>query len=330
MEGRLTVHAAHDVDVHFGTDHDHVVDYRPLIEPLGLQNHLVSIVANEVSPTRRGHHNAYPLESNPEKRNGGAFMWYSTFPDWTTTTEMFNRMRAMASDGDIIIQANHPTGSSGLFTAASYTWTNGKVAAPDRWADDFEAFEILNDGNYSTVFNFYLDMLNRGLNPTPVGVSDSHSHRGGVGENRTWVPLDVEQTTDFTNDHVRQAIRSAGTVSTHGPLFVPTIDGTWAPGTTHRDSVSVDVEVRAPSWITVDTLHVWENGTETRTVPIVDNTARITLAPESDAVYVLTITGDADMAPVYPGETPWAAAQAFFVDVGGDGWTPILPPLVTD
>ena len=221
-------------------------------------------------------------------------------------------------------------GSEMCIRDRSYTWTNGKVAAPDRWADDFEAFEILNDGNYSTVFNFYLDMLNRGLNPTPVGVSDSHSHRGGVGENRTWVPLGVERTTDFTNDHVREAIRSAGTVSTHGPLFVPTIDGVWAPGTTHVDSVSVDIEVRAPSWITVDTLHIWENGTETRTVPIVDNAARVTLAPDRDAVYVLTITGDADMAPVYPGETPWAAAQALFVDVGGNGWTPILPPLATN
>ena len=173
-------------------------------------------------------------------------------------------------------------------------------------------------------------MLNRGLNPTPVGVSDSHSHRGGAGENRTWVPLDAETTADFTNDHVREAIHSAGTISTLGPLVVPTIDGSWAPGTTHTDSAEVNVEVRAPSWIVVDTLHVWENGTEVQTIPVVDNMASAVLEPEADAVYVLTVTGEADMSPVYPGEEPWAVAQGIFIDVDGDGWTPPLPPLRID
>ena len=331
MEGRLTVHAAHDVDVHFGTDHDHVVDYRPLLEPLGLEDHLVSIISDEVSPTRRGHHNAYPLEHIPEEKNGGAFLWYSSFPDdWDTTVELYEQKRAMASDADVIIQANHPTGSSGLFTAASYQYYEGKVDIGDRWADDFEAFEILNDGNYATVFNYYLDLLNRGLNPTPVGVSDSHSHRGGVGENRTWVPLDVEATADFTNDHVREAIRSAGTISSLGPLVVPTIDGIWAPGTTHVGSAEVSVEIRTPSWIVVDTLHVWENGSEVQTIAIEDNLATATLAPETDAVYVLTVTGETDMSPVYPGQRPWACAQAIFIDLAGDGWTPPLPPLTVD
>ena len=330
MEGRLTVHAAHDVDVHFGTDHDNVADYRPLIEPLGLTEHLVSIIANEVSPTRRGHHNAYPLEQVPDQKNGGAFLWYSSFPDWTTTAELYERMRAMASDGDVIIQANHPTGSAGLFTAASYTWDNGKIGLKERWADDFEAFEVLNDGNYSKVFNYYLDLLNRGLNPTPVGVSDSHSHRGGVGENRTWVPLDVGSIAEFSNDHVRESIRTAGTVASLGPLLVPTINGRWAPGTTHIDSVDVNIDIRAPSWIQVDTVHVWENGTETQTISIEENTANLTLEPATDSVYVITVSGEKDMSPVYPGEQPWAAAQAFFIDVGGDGWTPPLPPLSTN
>ena len=331
MSGRLTVHAAHHVDVHFGTDHDHVVDYRPLLEPLGLSDHLVSIVSDEVSPTRRGHHNVYPVEVRPDATNGGAFIWSRTFMEtWSTTEELFDQMRAMASDGEVIVQANHPTGSSGLFTASNYRPAEGRVRSPDRWAGDFEAFEILNDGNYSRVFPYYLDLLNRGLNPTPVGVSDSHSHRGGAGENRTWVPLDAKSTADFTNDHVREAIRSAGTISSLGPLVVPTIDGQWAPGTTHTDNAEVTVEVRAPSWIQVDTLHVWENGTEVQTLPIVDNLASVLLDPEADAVYVLTVTGETDMSPVYPGEEPWAVAQGIFIDVGGDGWTPPLPPLRID
>ena len=331
MSGRLTVHAAHGIDVHFGTDHDHVVDYRPLLEPLGLDGHLVSVVADEVSPTRRGHHNAYPLESVPEETNGGAFLWSRTFLEtWETTAELYEHIRAMASDGDVIVQANHPTGSSGLFSNANYRPAEGTVGIPDRWADDFEAVELLNDGNYSTVFPYYLDLLSRGLSPTPVGVSDSHSHLGGVGPNRTWVPLDVESPSAFTNDHVREAIRTAGTIVSLGPLVVPTIDGEWAPGRTYTGPVDLAVEVRTPSWIQVDTLHVWENGTETSTIDIVDNHAEVTLSPMADAVYVLTVTGDTPMSPVYPGVRPWAASQGFFVDTEGDGWTPPLPPLVVD
>jgi len=329
MEGRLTVHAAHDIDVHFGTDHDNVADYRPLLAPLGLDDRLVSIVADEVSPTMRGHHNAYPLEVVKDATNGGAFLWWRDIRAWLDTEGLHDGIRAMASDGDVILQANHPTGSSGLFDSAFYNSSTGDIGRPDYWGDSFEAFELLNDGNFESVLPYYLDMLNRGLTPTPVGVSDSHSHLGGAGENRTWVPLDVADTASFSNDDVRTAIRSAGTIVSRGPLFVPTIDGEWAPGTTHTGPVQLEVEVRVPSWIVVDTLHIFENGVAVQTIAI-DGHASIELNPEMDAVYVLTVTGDEPMAPVYPGRTPWAAAQAFFVDVDGDGWTPSLPPLNLD
>ena len=135
----------------------------PCSEPLGLSEHLVSIVSDEVSPTRRGHHNVYPVEVNPEKTNGGAFIWSRTFLEtWSTTEDLFARMRAMASDGEVIVQANHPTGSSGLFSNASYRPSEGRVRSQFRWAGDFEAFEILNDDDYSRVFPYYTDMLNRG------------------------------------------------------------------------------------------------------------------------------------------------------------------------
>ena len=53
----------------------------------------------------------------------------------------------------------------------------------------------------------------------------------------------------------------------------------------------------------------------------------MSLDPSVDSVYVLTVTGADDMAPVYPGERPWALVQALFIDVDGDGWTPPLPSL---
>jgi len=327
MEGRLLVTAAHGVDIHVGTDHDHVVDYGVLLAPLGLTDRLATIIADEVSPTLRGHHNAYPLESVPGEPNGGAFRWWNSWRDWSDTAGFHAWARRMRSDGGIILQANHPTGSSGLFANAGYDPVAGTIAKSSHWSPDFDALEVLNDGSYSRVFPFYLDLLNRGLTPTPVGVSDSHGHHEGMGVNRTWAPMDIERIQDLRNDHIRDAILRSGTVASFGPLVVPTVDGVWAAGKTFTGPVELTVEVRAPSWMTVDELHVYENGLETQTIAVMESKAVVSLDPSVDSVYVLTVTGTDDMAPVYPGERPWALVQALFIDVDGDGWTPPLPSL---
>ena len=327
MEGRLLVTAAHGVDIHVGTDHDHVVDYGVLLHPLGLTDRLATIIADEVSPTLRGHHNAYPLESAPDEPNGGAFRWWKSWRDWSNTTGFHTWARRMRSDGDIILQANHPTGSSGLFGNAGYDPVAGTIAKGSHWSTDFDAVEVLNDGSYSRVFPYYLDLLNRGLNPTPVGVSDSHGHHEGMGVNRTWAPMALERIQDLSNDHVRDAILRSGTVASFGPLVVPTVDGAWAAGNTFTGPVNLTVEVRAPSWMTVDEIHVYENGLETQTIAVTGPKTVVVLDPSVDSVYVLTVTGADDMAPVYPDERPWALVQALFIDVDGDGWTPPLPSL---
>ena len=327
MEGRLIVTAAHGVDIHVGTDHDHVADYRVLLEPLGLDTHLGSIVANEVSPILRGHHNAYPLETVPDEPNGGAFQWWTSWREWVTTAGFHEWTRRMRSDGEIIVQANHPTGSSGLFGNAGYDPIAGTIANRNSWSSDFDAVEVLNDGGYARVFPYYLDLLNRGLNPTPVGVSDSHDHLEGMGVNRTWVPMALERIEDLTNNHVRTAILNGGTVASFGPLVVPTVDGEWAAGKTYTGSADVTVDVRTPSWMSVDELQVYENGIQVQTLPIEGGPVSVTLDPSIDAVYVLTVTGSDDMAPAYPGKRPWALVQGIFIDVDGDGWESPLPSL---
>ena len=331
MEGRLTVHAAHGVDVHFGTDHDHVADYRVLLEPLGLNEHLASIVADEVSPTLRGHHNVYPLESVPEKVNGGAFPWWSTWKDWVTTEGLYKSMREMATHGDIIVQANHPTSTSGLFANADWSAGSGVVRTGTHWSDDFDAFEVLNDGGYASVVPYYFDMVNRGMRPAPVGVSDSHSHRGGVGENRTWAPINIEEITELTNDHIRQAIQSSGVIASHGPIIDARVAGQWAPGGDFAGPITLDVTVSGPSWMPIDSLEVYANGELSTTLEIESGeTVNIELNPEVDTAYVLITSGTGDMSPVYTGQRPWALASALFVDADGEGWEPPLPSLIVE
>ena len=333
MEARLVNQAAHGIDIHFGTDHDHIADYRPLLEPLSLDGVLGSIVASEVSPVLRGHFNAYPLEEDREAPNNGALAWYQTWSIWRTTAALFETIHDLPSDGDVLVQANHPVGAGGLFGAAQYNLETGEVGASQRWSPDFDAIEVLNSWPSSDYLDHYMNLVSRGLDPTPVGVSDSHSHRGGVGTALTYVPLPIDGIGELQPDHIRTAWREGGTVPSTGPLIEARVGGAWAPGQTWEGPVTLKLKIWAPDWMPVDGLNIYRDGELVDTVqaegegPLPMNT-EISLAPDVDAAYVLEVVSSADMSPVYPGSYAWAVTAAIRVDVEGDGWTPPLPSIV--
>ena len=64
MANRLSVAASNGVDIHVSTDHDHVANYGPLMDAMGLSPYLETIIGEEVS-TVRGHFNIYPAIEQP-------------------------------------------------------------------------------------------------------------------------------------------------------------------------------------------------------------------------------------------------------------------------
>jgi hypothetical protein len=114
------------------------------------------------------------------------------------------RERLLGEPG--IIQVNHPEGSSGMFGNAGYDVSTGQVASEAHWTEDFDAVEVLNGGNYTDYLPFYLDLTARGLWPTPVGVSDSHSHTDGPGESVTWLFSGVDSPAALTDATLVQAL----------------------------------------------------------------------------------------------------------------------------
>ncbi|MDP2317418.1 MAG: CehA/McbA family metallohydrolase [Pseudomonadota bacterium] len=328
MTDRILVAAANGLDFHVGTDHDHTVDYRPLLAPLGLEDRLGSVVATEVSPVLRGHFNVWPAEVTAGAENGGAPRWWFGYAD---TAEIFGWMRAMVGE-DGIVQANHPVGSSGMFTLASYD-ADGHVDAADHWSDDFDAMELLNSGDWSNNLPYYLDLVARGRAVTPVGVSDSHAHMsGGVGLNLTFLPTGVARA-EVNPDTLRSAMRTRGTIVSHGPFIDARVAGTWAPGTTVATGSVLSVDVRAPSWMPVETVTLYEDGEPIATEACLGAaptpcTVSWPLAPDADASYVVIAASTSRaMEGAHPGELAWAASSAVFVDVGGDGWTPPKDPI---
>lgn len=308
MEDRLVVTAANGIDAHFGTDHDHVADYRPLLAPLGLGGRLASVVADEVSPVMTGHFNTWPVEVG-DGPNGGAFPWWFGYAD---TEEVFTRIREMAGM-DAVIQVNHPVGSSGMVSAAEYG--DGEVGRPERWSDDFQAMEVVNAGEWEEYFPVWLDLVAHGFAVTPVGVSDSHSHTGGeVGLSLTF----FHTGGDTDPEALRLATLAGETVASRGPYVEARVDGEWAPGRRFPGARAVDVAVWSASWIPVEVVELWRGEALVATEPCSGKAplrCQLSLPVEPGAPYVVVARSLAATTTwAFPGALPWAATGAFRVE----------------
>ena len=317
MAQRILTHAGHGIDIHVSTEHDHVVDFQPLINALGLSEEISTVVGAEVSPPLRGHHNAYPLTPDAEALNLGAIPWWSS---WSTTANLHDSIRSMLPENGIM-QANHPVGSSGLFSAANYSTAEGTIGRADFWSTNFDAMELINDASYQDYLPYYFDLTSRGHKITAVSVSDSHGHSNGVGENRTYVHSVSRETSD-----IMDGMKIQETVPSAGPYIHATINGEWAPGRTFSGAVTLNVEIYNPSWMDVDTIELYENGIVIESIPYTEGTLSFELSPSNDAHYSVSASGTFPMLPLYS-SSPWAITSALYVDVAGDGWTPVLPPL---
>lgn len=319
MEERVVVAAANGLQVHFGTDHDHLADYRPIVEALGLSSVLRTVVSDEVSPPMRGHFNIYPVEPDPSVPNNGAWTWWTTIPE--STTALHDGLRAAHGDG-FVLQSNHPL-DGGM--GASASWVPGTVRNGNYWSDRIEAVEVLNGGGGQDEYlAFWADLVLRGQVVTPTGVSDSHGHfDGSFGFTGTWIEVGTDDPAATTDDALAVAMR-AGRVQPALGLFLAL---SHDPGSDVAPGTTIEVEARSASWAHADRVRLYENGVE---VGLVDGrTASFTLAPSADAIYWVVVEGDAQMLPVSD-DRPWAFAGPWRVDADGGGWVAPLPPLVIE
>jgi hypothetical protein len=323
MHHRLAAHAANGVEVHLGTDHDMIADYRPMIAPLHLDGWLKSVVASEVSPTRRGHLNTYPLREIRDLPGHGAIPWWNTWKSWPRTAQLMDAIRDRF--GDVIVQVNHGR-DKGLLEGAGWDRFTGIASRADWWTPEFDAMEVINDGSTDGLELDYMSLDARGLSVTPVAVSDSHGYRQGTGENITFTYTGTD-LAGFDDAALLAAFRARATVASRGPMLYATIDGAWAPGRTVTGEVDVNVEILGASFVLVDTVTLWRNGNpvETRAANTGD-VVTFRLADDADASWVITASGARSMAPVYD-RTPWAMTAAIRVDAEGDGWVaPLSAP----
>lgn len=331
MEDRLVTCAATGVDLPVTTDHDAIADYRQLATALGLDGRLRVLPGTEVTTLMRGHFNLYPLDPAPlASPNGGAEPWWNTPAD---TQDLFDRMRLIAGP-DAIIQVNHPR-TPGMFAFARFDPATASPEKPDYWSWDFQTFELLNGGvhDLDALRADWFAMLDAGHIRVPTGASDSHYRYIPCGLARTDVYLDANTVADVTVEQVRDALKAGHVVVASGTTLRATVTGNGAPALPgdklSGSTITVHATVRSPDWIQPGTLRIYTGGAvaveEALPAEAVDGLwleKSWTLDVPADTWVVVEVVGTASQGATWRDALPYAATNAFFVDVAADGWTP--------
>ena len=330
MEDRLVVCAAAGVDLPVTTDHDAMSDYRSLNEALGLSQRMTVIPGVEVTTLLRGHFNVFPTDPDPlASPNGGAPRWWDTPED---TEQLFEWMRAAGPD-DALVQVNHPR-SPGMFALAGYDPELGEADSPDVWSWDFELFELWNGGvdGLEDMREDWFSFLNSGRIRVPTGVSDSHYRYIPCGMGHTDIYVDSEDPASVSPAAVRDALAAGHVVVASGVTLRAgmSTDGSSAlPGDTiEGGSATLSARVQAPDWVIPSTLRVYRNGEVVIEEPLPETSSDgvwfdgwWTVEADADAWFVVEVVGETSQGSAWRDALPYAATNAFFLDVDGGGWT---------
>lgn len=330
LADKVTAYVATGVQILTATDHDVLTDYSPVINALGAQRWITSVVGCEISPNfGLGHFNAYPQRFDISLPNNGAIEWYDLEAE-----QIFAAARRN-NDGDTIVQVNHPRGGG----AAYFSWVGlnpqeGVIERPERFSPNFDAIEVFNGTDVNQLDQTLPDwfyFLNRGNRYIAIGNTDSHNaYRLEPGFPRTYLFFGHGQVQRVNPQQVVRAIRSGNVLVCGGPVVNMRVQGqpVGATVSTRDGLVQLEVSVQSASWVRVNRLTLYVNGAVAQELPIehpegkaLHWSRRLTLKVERDSWVVARVDGEGFTA-LYPDNRPASFTNPVYIDMGGDGWKP--------
>lgn len=348
MRVRLASFVAEGGEVIVSTDHDHISDYGPLIDSLGLHSRVRSIVgleitstvATDAAPFTAGHANVFPLPYRPLAHRKGAIR-----SEGRRLRELIAAARAIP--GERLFQLNHArepetsaiAGEGAFFSHLSV----GKSFDPMRPLDDptnrslieidpvnglrdldFDAMELLNGpsmSRYRSLRTDWFALLRQGERPTATGNSDTHSLYRVPAVPRNYVRMVDDRPVAFDEAEFVASLKAGASFVTTGPI----LEARFAsPVRNGRGRLLVSV--RTAPWIPVSQLRVFVNGELAHEgTPVEDGVTEIDLTFERDAFVSVEVEGEPGevYAALLPDFAPLAYTNAIFVDADDDGnWQP--------
>lgn len=150
--------------------------------------------------------------------------------------------------------------------------------------------------------------LNLGHRLTALGNSDTHGLTSTeAGCPRNYVLTEVDRPQFLDPQAVADAVREHRVVASYGPFLRMWIDGAEIGSEIEADGpITIQLEVQAPTWVDVDRVELYENGTLIREFAVEPGgpsvmrfTESFEHTPPQDAWYVAIATGDQTLAPVF-------------------------------
>ncbi len=332
VEERMVTLAGEGLDVAIATDHNHNTDYRPYQQRMGLEQHFLTIVGNEVT-TPIGHFNAFPLDPQAEVPPHES----------QDVVELVEGMRERGAQAVVLNHPRWPSVEKGPFGKIELSHFTGAGNGTILTSYPFDAMELVNSGTTEAdpllLFRDWFALLNRGERVVAVGSSDSHTVGEPVGGGRTYVhgalrdgtgpaAIDVEAVCAAIREG-RSSISMGINVdafagsgaSCIGSRLAPSADGT----------VTARAEIQAASWVRPRRVLLFANGSEVAAFELEPEpeaptrlSREVVLTDEhagQDAWYVWVVLGDAIETPHWPlaNDYTLAATNPFHVDWDGDG-----------
>lgn len=333
---KVRAFAGEGLEIPISTEHDHVGDFSPTIERLGLSRWVRGLVGNEVSTMNIGHFNAFPLQQLPEESNYGAPLWYGV-----PAGELMARIRT--NPAKPLVQLNHPRQGSSSFPVRGYF--QGVDFDPETftakntfdWTLDFDAIELGNGGaprpiNWDDWFAF----LQRGKKVLGTANSDSHhALRDNIGYPRNYVFTNTDDPREITVDGYMSTLR-AGKLSVSGGYFLEAgvgnarVGDLVPPTAALEGLLSVEVRVQAAPWVPAGSLEFVVNGQVAAVVDFgeaegerpavrLERTVDVPVPAGEDSWIVLRASGSGDLSPVYPGASTFGYTNPIYLDGNGNG-----------
>jgi hypothetical protein len=302
---RVIEFVADGIDMIVSTDHNLVTDYAPSIKALGLGALITSARGDELTTNGWGHFGAFPLPQDLARAGQGAILVHGH-----NAKEIFANAREHAPE--TLIDVHHPRLDSevGYFIVGQFD-PHSDHAGRSGFSFDFDAIEVLNGyqdparKSVDKVIDDWLGLLNHGHLVTATGNSDTHHLAYNLGGYpRNYVRVADDRPDHVTPKEVATAVKDHHAFFTTGP-FVRVHAGKAdmgdlapAPG----GKATLDIEVDAAPWISVNRVILYVSGKEAKRWPIAESQDVVRFKASYD-INLPTCDGDAGRGPAGPERT---------------------------
>jgi len=297
---RVRTFVAEHGEVMVSSEHDIPVDFKPLINAMGVNNKITSIAAVEITsllPTERlpftgGHTNVFPYTPKEHEFRRGVVS-----NEDRRLREIIHDVRRV--EPDALIQLNHPRidlqlssdlpkdyldiidyghyldhmGSAGhpynpekpLHSHPNNTLTEKDPKTGFRDID-FDLIELINPGGPEhedriiAIRKDWLSFLKQGETIVATANSDSHSSHNQVAVPRTMVAMQNDTVTAFDQASFIRTLKSGNAYGTTGPMIEIDLSGTPMGATFMGNKAILNLSISSVDWINVSHALIQVNG----------------------------------------------------------------------